>query len=305
MFKSAARTGFALALAGLLSGCAASMSTGVTGGTARTGTPTGAVSTAPDGSMSINLPIYAFMPTQTQTDELQSATNILNARCGRTYGYDFSSVVYVPQIPDWRYGVISLSYAEQNGYSLSAPTLAGMAAHPTQSDGVEQKLSAAPTAEQYAFYGLPSGRAGVYDGEKILAGGCEGWVQSQLGDPDTAEAVPEAQTIKADSFDLLDTDPTATAASAAWSHCMAQAGYTYKTPFSPADDFNATEAPDARSIATATADVRCKQAVNLVDIWQGVEARYENTQIQKDLQVLTDQQNAWNAVMTKVTVIVG
>jgi hypothetical protein len=57
---------------------------------------------------------------------------------------------------------------------------------------------------------------------------------------------------------------------------MRRAGLGYADPMQANDDpaFH-TPRPSRREIAVATTDVRCKQAVGLVEVWAVVEAAYQ------------------------------
>ncbi len=69
-----------------------------------------------------------------------------------------------------------------------------------------------------------------------------------------------------------------------WSDCMAAAGFQYGDPWEANDDPQWYPSEDQTSgtarvtdlqIATATADVQCKQDVNLAGIWLAVETAYQ------------------------------
>ena len=68
---------------------------------------------------------------------------------------------------------------------------------------------------------------------------------------------------------------------------MARAGFDYTDPWQPNDnpEFQGLEA-NAREIATATADVRCKREVNLVGIWASVETAYQERKIGENADAL-------------------
>jgi hypothetical protein len=93
-------------------------------------------------------------------------------------------------------------------------------------------------------------------------------------------------------------DPRVRAVDAAWSRCMARAGYHYANPQLAADRGWPTK-PTAAETATATADVRCKQQVNLANTWLTVEAAYQTALIRENLATLTSLQSSFSKLLTR------
>ncbi|HEU5353590.1 MAG TPA: hypothetical protein VFU65_03985 [Actinocrinis sp.] len=98
------------------------------------------------------------------------------------------------------------------------------------------------------------------------------------GEPDLVIA------IDSESFSRSQTDPRVVAAFAAWSNCMKQSGYTYKTPNDPLHDPRWAGLPAASQleIETAQADVRCKRATDVVGIWYAVESAMQQAAISQN-----------------------
>jgi hypothetical protein len=61
---------------------------------------------------------------------------------------------------------------------------------------------------------------------------------------------------------------------------MRDRGYSYASPIAANDDERwESDTPSGLELATATADVACKQSTNLVSIWSGVEASAQRAAI--------------------------
>lgn len=87
---------------------------------------------------------------------------------------------------------------------------------------------------------------------------------------------------------------------------METKGYSYRSPLDAGAAFDinfATVTPD--EIATATADVACKQDVRLVETWQDVEKRYQNTEIGKNRQELDDAKVVHDQCMERVAGVIA
>jgi hypothetical protein len=95
------------------------------------------------------------------------------------------------------------------------------------------------------------------------------------------------------------TDPRVLAVSAAWSRCMAQRGYRYRSPEQPAEH-NWPATPTPTETATAVADVTCKQEVNLPNTWLTVEAAYQTALIGQNLSTLANLQASFQGALKRV-----
>jgi len=97
-------------------------------------------------------------------------------------------------------------------------------------------------------------------------------------------------------------DPRITAVDSAWSQCMARRGYSYRNPAAAAGK-NWPAAPSTVEIATAVADVTCKDQVNLVNTWLAVEAAYQRALISQNLAALASLQSAFRANLSRAQAI--
>ncbi|MFD0569415.1 hypothetical protein ACFQ0T_09225 [Kitasatospora gansuensis] len=89
--------------------------------------------------------------------------------------------------------------------------------------------------------------------------------------------------------------PQVTQAFEAWSGCMKDKGYSYPNPMDAIGDSRFLgDSPTPPELQVATADVTCKQQVNLIDTWFAVE-----TSLQKEL--IARQQADFTAALAAKT----
>jgi hypothetical protein len=114
-----------------------------------------------------------------------------------------------------------------------------------------------------------------------IADDCVDWARHRLirGVPD----VPEphlAQKLRLRAHALSREDSRVRAVFSAWSRCMRASGFSYPDPMAANNDLVfAGEMPTDTEIRTAVADVRCKRAVGVVEVWAAVEMAYQRQAI--------------------------
>lgn len=292
----------------LIAGCAGNGSAGQP--TAPVTPPAGALASAAAGSNTytglggytdIYVPIYEYKANDQQLWTLQAASDQILENCMHAAGFDTfnANPGTFHAIPDRRYGVTDMSTAEQNGYDFPAAFRAMVATEPTAIPAGALPVG----AELVALAGKQT--ASPTTNGSARPGGCEGQAQSELAPQGNYESTPEADAIASDSFNLISTDPKAVAATKAWSACMAKDGYRYTDPFGPTTQYSPYQTLTADEIATAVADVKCKQSTHLTSIWQGVEASYENQQIEQNIQELDAQLKSFDQQEANAAKILG
>lgn len=115
------------------------------------------------------------------------------------------------------------------------------------------------------------------NGDQLPDDGCQGEAVRTL----SGGLSPDWQSRNDDSGPRAAADPRVRAAEAAWSERMAAAGYDYQSIWEP-NDQDWPEPPNRKEIATAIADVDCKIETNLVGVWVGVMAEYQEQYIQQN-----------------------
>jgi hypothetical protein len=219
-------------------------------------------------SVDLRLPLDDYFPSLAENDRLAHAGRVLLRQCMRGFGFDFAA----PDPPSsmgprtWterRYGLTDPAQAAR-GYwpqSRAAVALAGTA---------RRRAPAAGAGEADALTG---DGAQVINGRPVPPGGCTAAARRRLTAEDPPGADPSlAQRLLSDSFFGSQQDGRVHGAIQQWSNCMKAGGYDYAGPLDPPKDSRFQQAATALEIATATADVGCKQATNLIGIWFTVEA---------------------------------
>lgn len=241
------------------------------------------------------VPILAYLQYGTPA-EIQ-ANNILAARCMAGFGYSSGFPLVQDQVPlapmYRRYGVTSLAVAKRWGYHPEAGSPLIQTVH-------RQAPKMSP-AEMLVFYGtnkimgptssgaIPEPKPANVGGRSIPAGGCNGQVAREIYGSSAARANPYylAEKINRDDFRASETNPKVLAAFRDWSKCMASKGFTYSNPNQAMKSFGfSTPGPAPAEIATATADVECKNQTHLVTTWFNVESHLEEASIQKNILAL-------------------
>ncbi len=237
------------------------------------------------------LPLDVYELTERQQGEIALARTLLAGYCMAKLGYEFQSDHAAAQaawatrigILDFgnygnvrRYGVVSATEAAVDGYHLPS-TVQGDDTPPFPSD--RHGLGAPSAALNEALNGTMSGRDG------IPPGGCMGEADRRLGLASSgvggSNVGPSTVQQAADeSFAASMKASRVNDAIGKWSECMKSRGYSYSSPISAAGSFKIQAAPvSAMERAVAVADVSCKAATHLTEIWFSVEKRYQEAQI--------------------------
>lgn len=172
---------------------------------------------------------------------------------------------------DRLFGVLDLSLAKKSGYHIPGDEISNTgqtAARSTKSLGMldEHALSIATgeaTARNRAVESLPSG-------------GCVSESRETVGvvNPELVEAAIGY------GLEQSDRDVRVLAAFRAWSTCMAERGFKYETPAAAINDPRwATQRASQDEIATAVADVTCKNETNLTGVRVAVASAWQEKYI--------------------------
>ncbi|MFD8691416.1 hypothetical protein [Streptomyces sp. NPDC059651] len=226
------------------------------------------------------LPIEDYLPSSAEYVKITKARVQLDEQCMRDFGFTGFEALSVPQADPRdtftadRYGIEDAAEAAKYGYHPSPALVAFAKAAP------DAEL---PDDQELVMTGLPAGQSDAaalkaapksFKGVAIPAGGCIGQSTRQLtGGSD--ELYPDLpQDINGQSYLKAKEAPGVRAVFAAWSTCMAGKGFTYSDPMQANDDpaFGSSRTATAAEIATATADVACKDSTQLVDTWFRAEA---------------------------------
>jgi hypothetical protein len=233
-------------------------------------TPTvGAVRVVTSGKQ-ITLPLDAYFPDPAEVAVVTRGYDVVFRGCVSRFGLEVPPVAsgeVERSGNERRYGLLDLKEAAAHGYVGAA----GPAKRQRpREEAASPQLVAVATGE---------GQATV-NGRAVPEGGCRAEATRivEAGAPVAEESLlPEL--INLTSY-WAERHPQVTAAFAAWSRCMAAAGYTYDNPWQPNDNPKMREpGPKDEYVKTAVADVACKHKTNLAGVWMAVDSAYQRDAI--------------------------
>lgn len=218
----------------------------------------------------LDLPLDRSLLTSVEELEVVKAGNTLIERCLAHHGITFTFPAIDPArdaTKPRRHGLVDADEAAAYGYrdpAVFAARAAGAAAQPTP-DVVSV---------------ITGTRRGEVGGRGVPPGGCAGEANRELAADAKPGQEPVSFALSGRSHEITGTTPPVTAAAAAWSRCMAEAGFDYDSPDTAIIDpaFSAGRASQ-HEIAVATRDVRCKVRVEWVRTWVGVERAVQDVLI--------------------------
>ncbi len=217
-------------------------------------------------SASPRYPLNAYEPTPRDQAERDYVYRRGVRDCMNDNGYSYlprltarlvdQEVRTTAEFDSRRYGITDLSIASRYGYQLSPAT---------KGSGKPRSLAGLPAAERK---NLSECAQAANDALHIDSGA-------------QADMAVVAQ-LDQKAFQQTESDPRMTAVFAAWSRCMANAGYSYADPYKAAADHrfeHSSITPSALELAVARADISCKRKTGLVRIASSVESEHQSTLI--------------------------
>jgi len=272
-----------------------------TAGSGQKPPPLGSVPVVRDAT-NLALPMDAYLFTNKDYVAVQRAQARLVGACMRRFGVAYpsdipqSSLVAGVSFPDFdninarRYGLVDAGAAAARGYNPQ-PGLVGQDdtgdASRKAGGGIEltpQVLFLLNGKTRPEFAQVTSMPKDV-NGQPLPDDGCSGAAQQRLAAGQQPQNMALPQILAQDTSRLAENDSRVRAAMGTWSECMKRAGYQYASSREP-NNFKWPEPPGTTEIATATADVACKQQTNLVGIWFAVESAYQKQTIERHSQQL-------------------
>jgi hypothetical protein len=305
--RCAAALAAALAAVAVLAGCTGgSAGHAVVGiGSAAGSRPQISVPRIPpaNSASSITLPLDAYEQISIQQQGiLNDAVVLLTQRCMAARGFvytaqaqDSDSLASIQEIENTGLGLTSLTQAQTYGYRTSQ-------AHSGQL-GTGSSGSAAEPDLGSAIKQHGTGWANALDGPgRGGRAGCLVTVLSQLEGPGQSDL---ALSLAYQAEQWTRTDPRLSAASQAWSRCMAHRGLSYSNPLAAAQH-RWPKLPSRTEIATAIADVTCKTQTNLVNTWQSIDAAYQQALVNRNpIQLAEVQASFASAFRRAETLLAG
>ncbi|MGB6454779.1 MAG: hypothetical protein WBH47_09855 [Streptosporangiaceae bacterium] len=262
-----------------------------------------------------SLPLAGYEADTSQQDAINNAENELTAGCMRGKGFhmpaeteaqkDFQALIAksAQSGADQPYGITSATYAAQYGYG--PPIAPGSAPSSVTTVAPGGTINLGPT-ESAAFNIALVGYAGGQPppGRNTIKG-CEGQalkrLQAGTNTPDPNGLVDQ---LIAESQQEAQSAPQVIRVLAQWSSCMAASGYQFATPMQA----TAAQWPVPASqieIATAEADIACKNRTKLISVWLTAEAAAQRTLIQSNAVALEQIRQAYAAEIRRAEAVLG
>lgn len=235
------------------------------------------------GAGEVVLPLDTYGYADDEARVIGTATQSLVEACVQSYGLPATAAHPLPAAAtdtgtanrhDRRYAVADADVARQYGY------------HAPAGPDIKAEFYASHTPAELLVLGGADGHSGseaaTAGGKAVPTGGCLGAATGQLMPDPKARAAGNdlVASIQAEAWHAAQDDPRVVELFADWSACMADAGYQYAAPMQANDDPQWQRAAGTPAeLATATADVACKDALDVVAIWSSVEAEYQQALI--------------------------
>ncbi|WP_026423475.1 hypothetical protein [Actinokineospora inagensis] len=265
--------------------------------------PLGEVATVRE-TYDLVLPLDSYRATAEQLATIGTANDMLVQQCMRRFGFDTPVVSHEnPRQPNRRYGISASDDYANWGY------------HPSP-DQFPQRKANDPNQQKHsdAEWQVFTGRDGstVVNGEKVPDGGCRveaGKTLNFYANNDTSHETADdlVQNLSNESNASARGDSRLIAAWANWSKCMDEAGYDYATPWDANDDgaWWKDQNPSDKEIATAKADVGCKEKTNVIGVNLAVETAYQSRLIEKNAEALKDYRVLLDNRIKEATAVVS
>ncbi|WP_233226223.1 hypothetical protein [Amycolatopsis sp. CA-126428] len=236
----------------------------------------------------LDLPLDRSQLTPIEELEVVKARNTVMERCLAARGLVFTFPPVDPvrdAAKPRRHGLVDVAEAAAYGYREPAVFTRRAAGVPEQpSPGVVAMIT---------------GRSDRHD---VPSGGCAGEADRALAPDAKPGQEPVSFGLSQRSYEITRTTPPVTAAAAAWSRCMAEAGFRYRDPQAAIGDpaFGAGRA-SAHEMAVATRDVRCKERTDWVRTWVAVERVVQEALVSHHTADLTREQQhkEWQLAATR------
>jgi hypothetical protein len=233
----------------------------------------------------VTLPLDYYKPTSQQAATIEVADAILTRDCMRRFGLDWPvQNVPVDNSPSKLWGISNAADVAKWGY------------HPNPSrynngkpDGTTDTKQPSAAWQEVAMGGPQS-----YQKKQIPKGGCVTEARAKVGFNVTPASVGfQMRNLVMDLANHADvaaqSDPRTLELWGKWSACMKKSGYDYRGPWDANDDpawAASGDVPSQREIATATADLRCRNSMNFAGVSDAIETAYQNQLIEQNAEAL-------------------
>ena len=265
---------------------------------------------AADSTSPIVMPldVYEQVASQEQ-DALSESQTLLVQRCMTSRGFSYpgtaspsNGFLALQQIENDPFGLTDMARAQAYGYAQ--PQGSGGQGGPQIIGFVGGGLFAGALrnhgqAYTMALFGFGPG------GGRARQQGCYQQAVSEVYGPLGGNPNPDpVPMIAAQAIQWSQNDPRVLSVERAWSRCMAQRGYSFRTP-QQAQQHGWPRPPTTAEVATAVADVSCKAKTNLPNTWLTVEAAYQQALVVQNLAALSQLQANFSKLIQRAEAVLG
>ena len=251
---------------------------------------------APGDMRNFTLPLDAYVTTPVV--EVLQAENVLVRKCMAEFGFTgeyigTDSPDSGPPPNERRYWLVSISDAATLGY------------HSRWADAAKAKSGSVIEWSPVETALLTGRGSTMHEGREIPVGGCLGEARRKLangvpelptvegaavmGDGSGANVSAIADHLATESYDRMVIDSRVVNWFAKWRTCMADKGFHYASPQNANNDPRwSGEVASDEEVATATADVTCKEQTDLVSTMATVETAYQQRALEANAEVLAE-----------------
>lgn len=322
------RAALAVAALGLLAGCTQGGGEGGGEGGAAPPVSMGPVPT-PGGPTTTEMPFAAFVPGDRELADIQRAESVLLNSCMAEFGLTTHVTAHSDAVllADLRQGTAlprtpaeAASYGFHNVPQKAEDPAEAQAKAPAKDPAKDPPHDTGHGSDQQtrllvlngpdprpAPGGAPSaGPDRKVNGRDVPQGGCAGRTGRALargGPAERAEhpgnsALNTLLRLRSAAWAEGAKDPAYVAMTAAWSHCMRAAGFSYASFDAAAEDpaWTRTAKPGARERRAATADLGCRTRVNYLGVSEAVHLAYEQRAVRAAAATLTSVKAHYDAV---------
>lgn len=233
-----------------------------------------------EGAYMLPLEPYLFPDEYTERTIFEALELAVQACMGER-GFDYVPAEFEPDRPPDIYGLLGVDRARKFGYR---PPVAD------RSEGEEQSLSGEAIT---ALMGDRSDYvpARTTDGRTVreyAPDSCSGSVTDRLrpGWPDLVHIQAKLEAISEEAMRILYEVEQPNQAWAAWSTCMADAGYEFEDPWAPYESLRAGNEPQQAEIDIAVADATCKENTDVLAGWSAELAQVQRELLSQNPEVL-------------------
>ncbi|MGI5340750.1 hypothetical protein ACQEVS_26820 [Streptomyces sp. CA-181903] len=274
---------------------------------------------AADDPATWSLPLMRYLPTEAQARTISRAQETLTRQCARRYGITLTPEPELPplgpkNVMDWRYGIHDRGLTVRRGYQVDDAQQARYDAalrararlpRPARDTPVVVSGTHLP-ADVLAAVGTEA-RKGVVAGKPVPDGGCGGEAQRALGTTNQGVSPFVARLMTA-SYPRSMKEPDVKRAFAQWSACMRERGFRYGAPMEANDDPAFHPGPRGvtrKEIDTAVADLDCREAHSVAEVWHAAETRLQNDVVIREKAALAGERRALDRTLAAARQVVG